>query len=110
MEDLNDAEVFTILDLKSAYWHIPLKPSDEHKTAFVVPNGKYQWTVMPFWLTDAAFSLTYVMTNILQDFKFLKSFYDDCIVYGKWSGDLDLVREVLEKFAEYGIHINLNKC
>ena len=110
MEDLNDAEVFTILDLKSAYWHIPLKPSDKHKTAFVVPNGKYQWTVMPFGLTDAAFSLTYVMTNILRDFKFVKSFYDDCILYGKRSEHLDLIREVLEKFAEYGIHINLKKC
>ena len=87
-----------------------MKPSDKHKTALVVPNGKYQWTVMPFGLTNAAFSLTYVMTNILRDFKFVKSFYDDCILYGKRSEHLDLIREVLEKFAEYGIRINLKKC
>ena len=57
LDGLRNAEVFTILDLKSAYWHIPLKERDKHKTAFVLPNGKYQWTVMSFGLTDAAFSL-----------------------------------------------------
>ena len=29
--------VFKVLDLKSAYWHIPINEYDKHKTAFVVP-------------------------------------------------------------------------
>ena len=110
LEDLNHAEVFTILDLKNAYWHIPIREGDKHKTAFVVPNGKYQWNVMPFGLMDAAFSLSYVMNEVLREFEFAKSFYDDCILAGSKEKHFDQIRKVLNKFADYGIHVNLAKC
>ena len=73
--DLDKAEVYTVLDMKSAYWHIPIKKDDQYKTAFVVPNAKYQWTVLPYGLTDAAFSLAFVMNEVLREFKFTKSFF-----------------------------------
>ena len=50
-------------------WQIPFNECDKHKTAFVVPNAKYQWRVLPFGLTDAAFSPSYVMLNILEEFR-----------------------------------------
>ena len=64
--DLDKAEVYTVLDMKSAYWHIPIKKDDQHKTAFVVPNAKYHWTVLPYGLTDAAFSVAFVMNKVLR--------------------------------------------
>ena len=69
LDDMNEADVFIVLDLKSAYWHIPIDEGEKHKTAFVIPNVKYQWRVLPFGLTDAAFSLSYVMFNILEEFR-----------------------------------------
>ena len=60
-DDFSGAEVFTVLVLSSAYWQIPLRVEDIHKTAFVLPKGKSEWLVMPFGLKDAAFSLSYVM-------------------------------------------------
>ena len=108
--DLKGSEVFTVLDLRSAYWHIPIKEEDQHKTAFVVSNGKYQWTVLPYGLTDAAFSQAYVMNEILKEFDFVKSFFDDCIIAGKRKEHLNQIKKVLETFAEFGIHVNLSKC
>lgn len=110
LEDFKDAEVFTVLDLKSAYWHIPVKESNKRKTAFVIPKGKFQWTVLPFGLCDAAFSLSYVMYQLLDEFNFAKSFYDDCIIFGKKTEHLDQIQQVLNKFAEQGIYVNLKKC
>jgi len=109
-DDFVNAEIFTVLDLSSAYWHIPLRDEDIHKTAFVLPKGKYEWLVMPFGLRDAAFSLSYVMDNILAEFEKAKSFFDDCILYGKREVHLDLLHKVLNKFADYGIHVNYKKC
>ena len=109
-DDFADAEVFTVLDLSSAYWHIPLRNEDKKKTAFVLPKGKYEWLVMPFGLKDAAFSLSYVMDSILAEFDKTKSFFDDCILYGKRAERIELLKSVLEKFAEYGIHANYKKC
>ena len=108
--DLKKAEVYTVLDLKSAYWHIALKKDDQYKTAFVVPNGKYQWTVLPYGLSDAAFSLAYVMNEVLREFDFAKSFFDDCIIYANRVDHLDHIGRVLKKFAKLDIHINMAKC
>ena len=55
-----------------------------HETAFVVPGAKYQWASLPIGLMDAAFSLSYAMFNILEEFRsFARSFYDDCIIFSK---------------------------
>ena len=32
---MNEGDVFTVLDIKSACWRIPINEGDEHKTAFV---------------------------------------------------------------------------
>lgn len=80
--ELSDPEVFTFLDLSSAYWHIPLREEEINKMAFELPKGKYEW-FMPFGLKDAVFSLSYVMDNILAEINKAKSFFDDCILYIK---------------------------
>jgi len=50
---LPKAEYITSLDLKDAYWQIPLEPSSRDKTAFMVPGRPlYQFKVMPFGLTN----------------------------------------------------------
>ena len=111
LDDMNEADVFTVLDLNSAYWYIPIHVGDKHKTAFVVPNAKYQWRVLPFGLTDAAFSLSYVMFNILEEFRsFARSFYDDCIIFSKREDHIRHVKTILDKFAKFGIQINFRKC
>ena len=43
LDDMNEADLLTVRDLKSVYWHIPINGGDKYKTAFVMPNAKYQW-------------------------------------------------------------------
>ena len=66
--------------------------------------------VVPFGLSDAAFSLAYVMNEILREFKFVKTFYDDCVLAGKRDNHLSQIAAVMEKFADFHIHVNLPKC
>ena len=108
--DLSGAEVFTVLDLSSANWYIALRDEDRPKTAFVLPGAKYEWTVTPFGIKDAGFSLAYVIRNILGKYYKVKMFYDDCILFGPRASHLQLVDDVLNTLAEYGIHINYKKC
>ena len=43
IEKVRGSYVFSVLDLKQAYLHVPLKKSDRTKTAFVILWGKYRW-------------------------------------------------------------------
>jgi len=50
---LPKAEFITSLDLKDAYWQVPLEINSRDKTAFTVPGRPlYQFKVMPFGLCN----------------------------------------------------------
>ena len=47
------AQVFSVLDLRSGFWQIPLDPETKHKTAFVTHHGIFQFNRLPFGLRNA---------------------------------------------------------
>ena len=54
----------TSLDLKGGYWHIPIKPEDRHKTAFIFDGVVWEWNVMPFGPTNAPMYFQKAMQEI----------------------------------------------
>ena len=40
---LSKAKYFTKIDLSKGYWQIPVSPKDIAKTAFVTPDGAYEF-------------------------------------------------------------------
>jgi hypothetical protein len=55
LSSLRDARYLSSIDLKRAFWQIPLEKSSREKTAFSVPGcGLYHFRCMPFGLSNAA--------------------------------------------------------
>ena len=48
------ANIFTMLDLRSGYYHINLDEESKAKTAFVTPFGKYEFNLVPVWPSTGA--------------------------------------------------------
>ena len=61
VEALSGAKWFTTLDLKSGYWQVELEEEAKKKTAFSIGTGLWQFTVMPFGLSNAPATLERLM-------------------------------------------------
>ena len=53
LDQLGQSRFFSTLDLASGYWQIRVHPDSRKKTAFVTPQGLFEFRVMPFGLTNA---------------------------------------------------------
>ena len=53
LDKLGKAQIFSAVDLSSAYYQVRIKEGHEHKTAFSTPMGLFEYVVMPLGLTNA---------------------------------------------------------
>jgi hypothetical protein len=50
---LRDAKFISSIDLRKAFWQIPLHPEAKEKTVFAIPGrGLFQFKVVPFGLCN----------------------------------------------------------
>jgi len=113
-DELGKSFFFTSLDLASAYWSIPLAEDDKEKTAFTVRSGKYEFTVVPFGLTNAVATFCALMDLIFtgMQWSFVMCFVDDCLIYSVNDFDLHLqhIEAVFKKLEAANLSLKLTKC
>ena len=117
IDDLHDrlgkARFFTKLDLYSGYHQIPIRPGDEHKTAFTSRYGTYEFLVMPFGLTNAPATFQTAMNILFRHWldDFVTVYLDDILIYSPDEAQhLDHVRHVLDRLQSHKWYCKLKKC
>eukprot|EP00795_Rhopilema_esculentum_P007319 gene7319-13031_t len=112
LDKLHGGAVFSVLDLKNGYHHIPIKEEDRAKTAFVLPNAKYQWKRMPFGLVGAPYSFAATMTDIFKGTEdYVACYFDDILIFSNdIKSHFEHLTHVLNKLASAGMKINQRKC
>ena len=114
LNKLNSAQFLSSIDLKAAFWQIPLEKDSCEKTAFVVPGrGLFEFNVLPFGLNNAAQTQQRLMDSVLGPAfePYVFTFLDDVIVATPtFSKHIEVLEQIYEKFREANLTINIEKC
>eukprot|EP00066_Takifugu_rubripes_P011978 XP_011601244.1 PREDICTED: uncharacterized protein LOC105416325 [Takifugu rubripes] len=110
---LHQAQVFSKLDLRSAYHLVRIREGDEWKTAFNTPLGHFEYLVMPFGLTNAPAVFQALINDVLRDMlnKFIFVYLDDILIFSESEEEhVQHVRLVLQRLMENRLFVKAEKC
>lgn len=113
VSQISKFRIFSKLDLKHAYYQIPLDKMDRPFTAFQANNCLYQFTRLPFGLTNAVACFQRAMNDVIEKFQLQSTFayLDDIIICGTDSDDHDSnLKAFMNCAKELGITLREDKC
>ena len=80
MEALQGNKVYSVLDLLSGFYNVPVHPPHIERTAMSTPFGSFEWVFMPMGLKNSPAVFQRNMQDALKDLPFVHVFVDDIIV------------------------------
>ena len=111
LEQFSGVTIFSVFDLNSAYYQIPLSATSRRITAFCTPYGLFEFNKLPIGIIVGSQGLSRVVDEfspILRDYVF--NFLDDLVVYSSSHEEHALhVREVLSRLQRSGFTLNSDK-
>ena len=114
LDNLGNAKYLSKIDLRQAYHQIPLEESSKEVTAFAIScKGLFQFTRLPYGLTNAPASFQRAMDNIFgPEWQPRVFVYTDDIIIATdtFEKHLALLEKVLSKLKEVGLQVNSDKC
>ncbi|CAI5678658.1 unnamed protein product [Oreochromis niloticus] len=113
LDCLSGSRWFSVLDLRSGYYQIPMAEEDKEKTAFICPLGFYQFERMPQGITGAPATFQRLMEKAVGDMNLLQVlvYLDDLIVFGRSLEEHEeRLLKVLDRLEEVGLKLSLDKC
>ena len=113
LEALSGSQYFTVLDLKSGYFQVPLEEGSKEKTAFATQEGLWEFNVVAMGLANAPGAFCRVMANVLAGLTWSAClvYLDDTIVKGNsFEEHLENLQLVLDRFRRANLQLKPKKC
>ena len=104
---------FSILDLKSGYWQIPLDEFAQKLAAIMLPFGIFQFICLPFGLKNAPAFFQRFMDEVLKGGlgNYVFVYIDDIVVFSDtFNNHIDHLNLVLSFLKESNLKAGIDKC
>lgn len=113
IDRLGGAKWYTCLDAVSGYHQIPVESASIERTAFVTPDGQWEYLTMPFGLKNATSVYQRAVMQALGKIghTFVVAYVDDLLILASnVEQGIERLRIVLEVLTKAGFSLNLAKC
>jgi hypothetical protein len=104
---------FTLLDVESAHWHIPILPDDNDKKGFITLFGSFRNERLAYGLAGAPSTFQKIMDATfmgLKDINALAYLCDIFIFSGTTEEHAQRVRMAFKRIREANFQLNIGKC
>ena len=102
-------------DLRSGYWQISVYPQQQEKTAFVTPDGLWEFVRLPFGVTGGGGAATFqraieiVLSGLTYDT--CLCYFDDIIIpSNSIQQQCERLTTVLSRFRTHNLRVKASKC
>jgi dihydroorotate dehydrogenase len=99
------------LDLNMGYYHIKLDADAQKLCTIVFPWGKYKYRRSPMGIKIAPDVFQNVMSKLVQDMEYVKTYLDDLLILKNISFKYHLLKleMVLARLSTSGMRVNISK-
>ena len=104
---------FTRPDLSIGYWQCIVTPKDREKTAFITPDGLFQFLRLPFGLSNAPATFQRLMDCAIAKYKWITCliYMDDLLVFSPSFEEHERhVREIFQALRVARLRHQPSKC
>ena len=92
------------------FWQIPLTETAKVYSAFVTPNGLYQYKGMPFGMNNSPATFQRLICIIIHGLENCVAYIDDVIIYNDtWEEHLRITQRFFNRLSDANLTINLNE-
>lgn len=114
VDKLKGAKLFTTLDLANGFLHVKVNEDSQKYTAFVTPQGQFEFRKMPFGLCTAPSVFQRFINSIFRDLILngtVLTYLDDLITPSLTADEgMQKIQMIFQRAAEYGLQFNWEKC
>ncbi|GFY23912.1 retrovirus-related Pol polyprotein from transposon 297 [Trichonephila clavipes] len=105
LDKLQDTRVFSTIDLRNGFFHVPVNKQSRPYTSFVTQNGQFQFLKMPFGLSTCPSTFQRFINTVFRDLVvqgIVLPYMDDIVILAKNESE---AIERLKKKIEFLGHI-----
>ena len=81
IDKIGNSKYITMFDLLKGFWQIPLTDRWKECSAYVTPNGLYQYKVMSFRMKNSPATFQRLINMIINGLENRDAYIDDVIIY-----------------------------